>query len=89
MLDNYLTDEDHADNEISWMPIGQRNLSVSIEDRVATISLLDNYWKGSEFIMFTAIDPSVFLGLKTVIFTVQDSVYDLNENGKIILLPII
>ena len=85
MLDNYVTDEDHTDNEISWMPIGQRNLSVSIEDRVATISLLDNHWKGSEVIMFTAINPSGFLGLKTVIFTVQDSgfVYDLNKNGKI------
>jgi len=38
MMDNYVVDTDNADHEISWSSMGQRNLIVSIKDRVAFIS---------------------------------------------------
>jgi len=41
MMDNYVVDTDNADHEISWTTMGQRNLTVSIKDRVAFISLAD------------------------------------------------
>jgi len=85
MMDNYVVDTDNADHEISWTTMGQRNLTVSIKDRVAFISLADKHWIGYETIMFTATDPSGLQGSKMAMFTVEDSgfCYDLNNNGII------
>jgi Leucine-rich repeat (LRR) protein len=85
ILDNCVIDVDHAVNEITWETMGQKNLMVSINDRIAKISLSDKQWRGYENIMFTATDPSGDFGVKMAMFTVLNSgfVYDLNNNGTI------
>jgi Leucine-rich repeat (LRR) protein len=85
ILDNCVIDVDHAVNEITWETMGQKNLMVSIKDRIAKISLRDKQWRGYENIMFTATDPSGDFGVKMAMFTVLNSgfVYDLNNNGRI------
>ncbi|MBF0452347.1 MAG: carboxypeptidase regulatory-like domain-containing protein, partial [Candidatus Magnetomorum sp.] len=91
MLDNHVTDVDNEVNEITWTTSGERNLIVSIKDRVASISLTDKHWIGYETILFTATDPSGLQGAKMAMFTVEDSgfVYDLNNNGKIDLADMV
>ncbi len=55
-LDNYVSDVDNADSEISWTYSGNSQLTVSIASRVATITLTNADWNGSETITFTASD---------------------------------
>jgi Leucine-rich repeat (LRR) protein len=57
-LDQYIQDIDNAYTEITWSAKGQEKLSVSIANRLATISVFDNAWIGYEDITFTAKDPS-------------------------------
>ncbi|MFH1849040.1 MAG: Ig-like domain-containing protein [archaeon] len=57
-LDDYVEDPDHADSELSWQASGAIDLTVSITNRVATISIPNTDWRGSETIAFTARDPS-------------------------------
>jgi Leucine-rich repeat (LRR) protein len=85
ILDHYVEDIDNADSEIIWTTSGEKNLVVSIKDRIASISLADKHWIGYESILFTATDPSGLQGAKMAMFTVEDSgfFYDLNDNGKI------
>jgi len=60
-LDDYVVDADDADNTLTWTTSGQSNLTVEITDRVATITVNDPDWNGSETITFTVEDP---LGLQ-------------------------
>ena len=55
-LDDYVNDVDNPDTEISWTTSGEVDLTVSIVDRVATISIPNVYWNGTETITFTAED---------------------------------
>jgi hypothetical protein len=55
-LDDYVSDVDNADTEMSWSFSGNLELTVSIVDRVATISIPDTEWSGAETINFTASD---------------------------------
>ena len=64
-LDDYVSDPDHAKDQISWnfviTPIGEDqadgNLTVEIDpDRVASIVIPDPNWYGSATIKFTATD---------------------------------
>ena len=55
-LDNYVTDAETPDADISWSYSGNSGLLVSISNRVATITLLVSNWYGSETITFTATD---------------------------------
>jgi hypothetical protein len=91
ILDNYVVDVDNTNDEITWTSIGQKNIVVSITNRVATFSLSDRKWIGYENLMFTATDSSGLLGVQTVSFTIQESgfVYDLNHNGEIDLEDLI
>ncbi|ETR71715.1 MAG: hypothetical protein OMM_07935, partial [Candidatus Magnetoglobus multicellularis str. Araruama] len=57
-LNNLVSDADHADTEMSWQVFGQNNLSIDINDGVASITILDSNWTGSETITFTAVDPT-------------------------------
>ncbi|NOX87930.1 MAG: S8 family serine peptidase [Calditrichaeota bacterium] len=60
-LDDYVTDEDNTDDEISWTADGNTELTVSIDTitHVVTITTPDENWNGSETITFTATDPSL------------------------------
>ncbi len=57
-LDNYVTDSDNSDDQISWSATGNTSLQVSIDaNRIATVSIPNENWNGSETITFTAKDP--------------------------------
>ena len=70
-LDNYVTDEDNDVSEITWEATGQTDLSVSIVNRVATISVPNAEWNGSETITFTATDPDDLSDNNSATFTVN------------------
>ncbi|UCF12799.1 MAG: DUF11 domain-containing protein, partial [Thermoplasmatales archaeon] len=53
-LDDYVSDVEDADADISWTYSGNTYLNVSIVARIATITLQDRYWYGEETITFTA-----------------------------------
>jgi hypothetical protein len=69
-LDDYVTDSDNLDSEISWAYSGNTQLGVSIVNRVATITIPDPDWNGSEVITFTATDPGLLSDSDPATFTV-------------------
>ncbi len=69
-LDNYVSDVDNPDAQITWTSSGSSQLSVSITNRVATISVPNADWNGSETITFRAIDPGGFFAEDSASFTV-------------------
>jgi hypothetical protein len=56
-LDDYVSDPDHSDEEITWSYRGNTNLLVNITNRIAIITRSDSNWIGSETIVFIATDP--------------------------------
>jgi hypothetical protein len=70
-LDNYVADVDNLDSEITWSYSGSTELTVSIDvNRVATVTIPDAEWSGSETITFTATDPGLLTDNNPAIFTV-------------------
>ncbi len=70
-LDEFVADPDNLDTEISWTVSGNVNLSVSIDvNRVATITVINPEWNGSETITFTATDLGSLSGSDPATFTV-------------------
>jgi len=70
-LDNYVTDPDNSDEDMTWQASGMNNLSVNIVNRVANISVVDEEWSGSEAVKFTATDPGGLSDSTSTIFMVQ------------------
>jgi len=69
-LDNYVVDEDNADSEISWSVSSTTNITVTITDRVAEISVNDPDWNGGETVTFTAEDTAGATDSDQVTFSV-------------------
>ena len=69
-LDDYVSDVDNADDEMTWTYAGNIELTVSITDRVATIGIPNADWNGSETIVFTATDPGLASDSDGAVFTV-------------------
>jgi hypothetical protein len=69
-LDNYVSDWVTADANMIWTYSGNSALSVSIIDRVATISMPNVDWNGSETITFKAADPGTAWDEEAATFTV-------------------
>jgi hypothetical protein len=70
-LDNYVSDPDHPDDQISWTFSGNNQLSVNIDvNRIATIGIPYPDWNGSEQITFTATDPTGLSHFNDAVFTV-------------------
>jgi len=69
-LDNYVTDPNNTPAEMTWTASGGTNVSVSIVSRVASITILDPEWNGSDTIIFRATDPTALYDEDTVVFTV-------------------
>ncbi|HEX9751135.1 MAG TPA: Ig-like domain-containing protein, partial [candidate division Zixibacteria bacterium] len=69
-LDDYVSDVDNLDSEISWTHAGNTELTVDITARVATITIPDIEWSGSETITFTATDPGLLFDSDPATFTV-------------------
>ena len=70
-LDNFVTDVDDADNTLTWTATGETDLTVDITDRVATITVPDPEWNGSEIITFQAEDPDGGTDSDQATFTVN------------------
>ena len=72
-LDDYVSDVDDADAEMSWGYSGTTSLLVNINatTRVATISAPDGDWSGAETITFTATDPDLLFDADDALFTVN------------------
>jgi len=72
-LDDYVTDPDNSDAEITWQVHGNSNLNVNIDaNRVATITPVDENWYGSETLTFIASDPSQLQDSTSTIFTINN-----------------
>ena len=56
-LDDYVDDPDNADNEITWTVSGEDHVTVTITNRVATITADDPDWNGTDVVTFRAEDP--------------------------------
>ena len=70
-LDDFVTDPDHADSEMTWSFSGNDKLSINIDgNRIATITDTNDEWTGSETIIFTATDPDGASDSDTAIFTI-------------------
>ena len=69
-LDNYVSDVDNTDAEMTWTYSGNSQLGVSITNRIATITTPNPDWNGSETITFTAKDPGLLSGIDSAVFTV-------------------
>jgi hypothetical protein len=72
-LDDYVTDADNNDSEITWTTSGENNLNVNIDPvtHVATITSNNQSWAGSETITFRATDPSLLFDEDQAVFTIQ------------------
>jgi hypothetical protein len=69
-LDNYVSDVDNTDAEMTWSYSGNTELTVSITDRVATITTPGADWNGAETITFRATDPGALYDEDAAVFTV-------------------
>ena len=71
-LDDYVNDVDDADSALSWSYSGNGVLTVNIDaDRVATVSVPNENWNGSETIVFIVKDGHGLSDADTVQFTVN------------------
>jgi len=71
-LDDYVDDPNHADNEMTWTFTGNSELTVDITDRIATITVPDPDWYGSETVVFRATDPDTLYDEDTATFEVTN-----------------
>ncbi len=69
-LDNYVDDPDNPDDQMVWTHWGEDSLLVDISNRVATITLPNPGWTGSETILFQACDPDELCDSDGATFTV-------------------
>jgi len=71
LLDSFVIDPDHSNDQIIWTFSGNNELNVSInQERVALINLPTINWNGSEAIRFKATDPEGLFDEDTVTFLV-------------------
>jgi hypothetical protein len=69
-MDDYVSDLDNSDAELIWSYSGNTELTVSIENHIATISVPDADWDKSETIFFRATDPDNLWDEDVATFTV-------------------
>ncbi len=72
-LDNYVTDPDNPDDQIRWSVRGAQYVNVSITNRVAEITVVDQNWVGSDTVLFIATDPGDRSDSSTTVFIVTPS----------------
>ncbi|UCD17710.1 MAG: hypothetical protein JSV44_02065, partial [Candidatus Zixiibacteriota bacterium] len=70
-LDDYVSDADNTDDQITWTYSGNTELTVTIDgSRVATIGIPTADWNGAETITFIATDPDLLSDSDAATFTV-------------------
>lgn len=97
-LDEFVSDSENPPDQITWLAEGMTDLTVTITERVASISPIDPNWDGSEVVRFIARDPSNTADTTQVTFTVnkendspvaltiEDQTIRENENFQVISL---
>ncbi len=75
-LDEFVTDKEHADDQIEWTSSSTTNLTVLIKERKATITVKSTTWIGEETVTFTASDPVGLSGSDFAKFTVKSGTND-------------
>ena len=73
-LDNYVSDVDNTDDQMTWTYTGSSALTVNIVSRVATITIPSPTWTGAETITFRATDPGALWDDDAATFTVTAAV---------------
>ena len=56
-LDNYVSDPDNSDAELTWTYTGNTELSINLTNRYVFITAPSSDWNGAETITFRATDP--------------------------------
>jgi len=70
-LNTFVSDIDGTDADITWTTSGESNLSVSVDlSNIATVTILDVDWNGSEAITFIATDTGLLADSDPATFTV-------------------
>ncbi len=69
-LDDFCSDIEDTDEDIIWADITATNLIITINDRVATITVKNINWGGTETVTFTAYDTDGGTDYDNVSFTV-------------------
>ena len=72
-LDDYVTDPDNPDNQMTWTYSGNDQLQVQISNRIATVTTPSATWTGSETVWFKACDPGGLCDSNEAAFTVTAS----------------
>ncbi|KPA13637.1 PKD domain protein, partial [Candidatus Magnetomorum sp. HK-1] len=70
-LDDYVSDIDNNDSEIIWTVSGQNELTITINNRVATITIPNENWNGNETVLFTAADTGGLTATNSATFAVN------------------
>jgi PKD repeat protein len=70
MLDEFISDIEDLDSQITWTVTGNSELAVTITDRIVTIKASAN-WSGTETITFMAKDTGGLTASDAAIFTVN------------------
>jgi L-ascorbate metabolism protein UlaG (beta-lactamase superfamily) len=70
-LEDYVTDENHASNEIDWQISGNEELEVFSVSGNLYVTLPRVEWTGSETLRFEVCDPEGFCDAKEIMFTVR------------------
>jgi hypothetical protein len=73
-LSAYVTDDYSDAAAIVWSTSTPNNLTVTIDNQIATIKVKDSTWTGNEMILFTATDEENAYSSKQVLFTVEQYV---------------
>ncbi len=71
-LDTYVADGDNSDAQMTWTYSGNTALTVSILNRIATVTIPNTDWYGSETITFRATDPDGLWDEDPATFTVTN-----------------
>lgn len=85
-LNDYVSDANNTDAEMTWSHSGNSDLIVSIVNRVATITIPYKNWYGAETIVFTATDPDNFFDSDDVVISVPQMVIlagDIDNSGAV------
>lgn len=73
-LDNYVSDNQTPDSNITWYYAGNVNLKVTLVKHILTVSPVNDNWYGSEVLIFAAVDDDpvkLLYDEDTVTFTIK------------------
>jgi len=70
VLDDFVEDSEHGDDELTWSYSGNTDLILTLEDRILFVATPDSNWFGEEMIKLEVEDPLHVKDSTEVLFTV-------------------